>query len=227
MTENLVIFDCDGVLVDSEPIAMAVWLEVIKEAGGAVEERLAYNRFLGRSLAHDIQVLEEEFDLVLTPKHLSRMQKRFYDRLRRELKPIPGVGEAIIRLVNRCCVASSSKIDRIRLSLSVTGLLDHFEPHIYSSSAVQNGKPAPDLFLYAASSMGAEPATCIVIEDSAPGVQAAKRAGMRVCAFTGGSHAGPANLRETVAALNPDAVFDDMRELPDLLASICARKNMD
>ena len=196
---------------------MAVWLEVIAEAGGAMNERLAYSRFLGRSLANGIHVLKDEFGLILTPEHLSLMQTRLYDRLHHELRPIPGVSKAIRRLTSRYCVASSSQMDRIQLSLSVTGLLDHFESNIYSSSAVQHGKPAPDLFLHAASSMGTESPACVVIEDSASGILAAKRAGMRVCAFTGGSHAGPAGLRETVSALDPDAVFDDMRELPDLL----------
>lgn len=226
MTDHLVIFDCDGVLVDSEPIAMAVWLEVIAQAGGAVDERLAYTRFLGRSLAHDIRVLREEFGVGITPAQLGAMQTGLHDRLRRELRPIPGVSEAIRRLDSRYCVASSSRMDRIRLSLSVTGLLEHFEPDIFSSSAVKNGKPAPDLFLHAASAMGVEPSACVVIEDSAAGILAAKRAGMPVLAFTGGSHAQPSGLHETLVTLEPDIVFDDMRELPNLLASVCARMDI-
>lgn len=219
MKDRLVIFDCDGVLVDSEPIAMAVWLDVIERAGGAIDERLAYTRFLGRSLTHDLRVLREEFGLRIAPEQIDAMQTDLYDRLRRELRPIPGISEAICRLDSRYCVASSSQPDRIRLSLSVTGLLEHFGPNIFSASAVKNGKPAPDLFLHAASSMGVEPSVCVVVEDSAAGILAAKRAGMRVFAFTGGSHAGPAGLRETVIGLDPDTVFDDMRKLPALLAS--------
>lgn len=222
-TDQLVIFDCDGVLVDSEPIAMAVWLDIIAEAGGRLDERLAYDRFLGCSLTHDLRVLEEEFHLSITPAALSAMQTRLYDRLCRELKPIAGVSDAIRRLGNRCCVASSSQMERIRLSLSVTGLLGHFGSNLFSASAVPNGKPAPDLFLHAAASMGVEPSACIVVEDSAAGILAAQRAGMTVFAFVGGSHAGPSGLFDLVMKLKPDIVFDHMRELPNLIASIRGR----
>jgi HAD superfamily hydrolase (TIGR01509 family) len=226
-TEPLVIFDCYGVLVDSEPIAMAVWLEIIAEAGGDVEEHLSYRRFLGRSLAHDLRVLEEEFHLSIAPGALSTMQTRLYRRLRRELQPISGVSEAIRRLDGRCCVASSSQLDRIRLSLSVTGLLDQFEPNLFSGSEVSNGKPAPDLFLHAASSMGTNPSNCVVIEDSPAGILAAQRAGMTVFAFIGGSHAGPSGLFDAVMPLKPDIVFDHMRALPNLIASARDRKALD
>jgi len=117
------------------------------------------------------------------------------------------------------CVASSSQPERIRLALAVTGLLETLEPHIYSSTMVENGKPAPDLFLHTARCMGAEPSDCVVVEDSPAGIEAAKRAGMRVFAFTGGAHAKPCGLREAVLALKPDLIFDDMRQLPALLGA--------
>ena len=148
------------------------------------------------------------------------MQTRLYDRLPNELKAISGVSDAIRRLDSRCCVASSSEMERIRLSLSVTGLLDHFEPNLFSASDVPNGKPAPDLFLHAASSMGVDPSACVAIEDSAAGILDAQRAGMKVFAFIGGSHAGPSRLFDAVMPLKPDIVFDHMRALPNLIASI-------
>ena len=117
------------------------------------------------------------------------------------------------------CVASSSQPERIRLSLTVTGLLDDLEAHIFTASMVRHGKPAPDLFLHAAEVMDAAPADCLVIEDSLAGISAAKAAGMRVFGFVGGSHAGrPAHLA-AMRRLEPDLIFDDMKALPGLIAA--------
>jgi len=215
---GLVIFDCDGVLVDSEPISAAVLIEIITEAGVTIAEDMVYRRFLGRSMANIALIMQDEFGLEITAEHLADMRARLYDRFRRDLKPIPGVAAALARIVLPRCVASSSQPERIRLSLGITGLLESLEPHIYSSTMVENGKPAPDLFLHAARSMGADPSACIVIEDSPAGIEAAKRAGMHVFAFTGGGHAGPGGLNAAVAALEPDLIFDDMSRLPELLA---------
>lgn len=221
--DRLVIFDCDGVLVDSEPISVAVLVEVITEAGVPIDEAEAYRRFLGRSMSNIAVAVEEEFGLAITERHLEAMRLRLYERLRKALKPIPGLVEALPGLQWAHCVASSSQPERIRLSLAVTGLLEFFEPHIYSSTMVANGKPAPDLFLHAARAMGVEPKRCVVVEDSPAGIEAARRAGMRVLAFAGGSHAAPAGLHAVFERLKPDATFDDMRQLPALLAGFDGR----
>jgi HAD superfamily hydrolase (TIGR01509 family) len=221
---ELVIFDCDGVLVDSEQISIRVLLEVLAGAGVVIGEDEAYRNFLGRSTASVVAMLESEYGLALTDRHLAQARARLHESFRRELKPTAGIAAALEAITLPFCVASSSQPDRIRLSLSVTGLLERLEPHIYSASMVENGKPAPDLFLYAARSMGAHPADCLVIEDSMAGIEAAKRAGMRVFAYTGGSHAPLCNLREAVAALGPDHIFDNMRELPALIASLGGAK---
>ena len=136
---------------------------------------------------------------------------------------MPGAAEALARLKARRCVASSSSLERIRLSLALTGLLEKLEPHIYSASMVTRGKPAPDLFLHAAKGMGVRPEDCVVVEDSPAGIDAARRAGMRVFAFTGGSHAGHAALAAELEALRPDLTFSDMRLLPDLVAEMGGR----
>ena len=117
------------------------------------------------------------------------------------------------------CVASSSQLERIRLCLTKTGLIGYFEPNIFSASMVTNGKPAPDLFLHAARTMGYQPRNCIVIEDSPAGIRAAKAAGMTVLAFTGASHAVASNLRPLLESLKPAAIFDDMAQLPGLIAA--------
>lgn len=212
-TTELVIFDCDGVLVDSEPISVAVLVEALAAAGVEMSEEEAYERFLGRSLKSMSEILRDEHGLSVDARFLDRMRQRLYERFRAELKPIEGLAETVDRLPVACCVASSSQPERIRLSLTVTGLLARFEPHIFSATMVTHGKPAPDLFLHAAAAMGAPPERCVVVEDSPAGIEAAKAAGMRVVAFAGGSHARNDRHRATLRALAPDALFDDMRDL--------------
>jgi HAD superfamily hydrolase (TIGR01509 family) len=168
-------------------------------------------------MAHMVSVLGEEFDIHADRTFLDRMRHDLYARFERELQPIEGIGQAVRDMPWRHCVASSSQPERIRLSLRLTGLIDLFEPHIFSATMVDNGKPAPDLFLHAAHEMGVEPSACIVVEDSPAGILAAKRAGMGVFAFTGGSHADRDDYRAEIATLSPDATFDAMGDLLHLV----------
>jgi HAD superfamily hydrolase (TIGR01509 family) len=214
---GLIIFDCDGVLVDSEPLALRVLIEGIAERGVAIEEALAYERFLGRSLASVIETIQRDFGLALEADALEGMRDRLYRLFREELRAIAGIADVLPKLTVPFCVASSSQMERIRLSLELTGLAPYFADRIFSATMVKQGKPAPDLFLLAASRMHADPARCIVIEDSPAGIEAAKRAGMRVFAFTGGSHARSQAHRRKLEALQPDCVFDDMARLPELI----------
>lgn len=214
---RLVIFDCDGVLVDSEPLAMRVLLDGLAELGHYLDEAVAYERFLGRSLATMRVILRDEFGWELSEQHLERMRLHLFDLYRHELKPIPGIKAALNALDLSRCVASSSQPDRIRLSLEVTGLLPWFEPHLFSATMVRHGKPAPDLFLLAAERMGIPPADALVIEDSPAGIEAAQRADMRVFGFVGGSHARTTTHLDRLSALKPDLIFDDMHALPDLI----------
>jgi HAD superfamily hydrolase (TIGR01509 family) len=220
---RLIIFDCDGVLVDSEPLAFRVLLEGLAAAGHPMETAKAYELFLGRSLANLKTVLRRELGVELSAGQLEEMRERLFEVYRRELKPIPGILETLDKLTIASCVASSSLPDRIRLSLEVTGLLPHFDPHLFSASMVAKGKPEPDLFLHAAREMSVAPEACLVIEDSAPGIEAARRAGMTVFAFAGGGHAAGPAYRRGLAALSPDAMFDDMRDLPAMIEAATAR----
>ena len=215
---ELVIFDCDGVLVDSEPISIAVLLDTINGAGGAIDEETAYALFLGKSMATIVEILRADFGLSITSEHLALMRAELFRRFRQELKAIRGVREALAGIGLRRCVASSGQPERIRLALGVTGLLELFEPHIYSATMVDRGKPAPDLFLHAAAEMRASPDRCLVIEDSPAGVTAAQAAGMTVFAFHGGSHGANVDLKAALDALAPDRLFDDMADLPTILA---------
>lgn len=212
--KGLVIFDCDGVLVDSEPISIGVLVGAMRDAGVTIDENGAYERFLGRSLSTVTDTLRSEFNIAAGEKFLERMRIDLYARFRAELKPIEGIRETLDALDLPRCVASSSQLERIRLSLEVTGLLDRLSPHIFSASMVRRGKPAPDLFLYAAREMHAEPESCIVVEDSPAGIEAARAAGMTVFAFTGGTHANLPRYRAELDRLAPEVVFDAM---PDLI----------
>lgn len=216
---KLVIFDCDGVLVDSEPISFAVLREMLADAGLTFSESWAYENFLGKSMASITAMIAREHSLMLDDTALASMRGRLYERFEAELQPVHGVSELLADFPFAHCVASSSQLERIRLCLTKTGLIDYFEPNIFSSSMVANGKPAPDLFLHAARAMGVSPRNCIVIEDSPAGIRAAKAAGMTAFAFTGASHAIASNLLPSVESLKPAAIFDDMAQLPALIAA--------
>jgi len=222
-TGPLLIFDCDGVLVDSEPLSVAVLIEMLADLGVAMEEEEAYRRFLGRSLASMTATLWNDYGIETDIDFLEQMRSALFTRFKQELKAIDGMAQTLDQLANSRCVASSSQPERIRYSLGLTGLLEKFEPHIFSATMVKNGKPAPDLFLHAANAMGMAPADCIVIEDSPAGIEAAKAAGMRVFAFTGGSHARFPAFRRQIAGLEPDLIFDAMPELVHLVDNHVAR----
>ena len=223
MAPELVIFDCDGVLVDSEGLSVSALLGMIKLAGGTMDEDTAYEHFLGKSMKSVREILGRDFGLDITDTQLTEMRVELMRRFREELKPVAGVKEMLPKLSVPRCVASSGTLDRIRYALDVTGLLGLLEPHLFSAAMVARGKPAPDLFLHAATAMGAEPQNCLVIEDSPAGVEAARAAGMRVFAFTGGSHAGNPALKARLASMQPDFIFADMLQLPDLIAGLGAR----
>jgi FGGY-family pentulose kinase/HAD superfamily hydrolase (TIGR01509 family) len=217
---RLVIFDCDGVLVDSEPLAMRVLLDAIARAGVSIPPEEAFRHFLGRSFASVVDMLRDQHRVSLDAASLDAMRHALYETYRRELKPMAGLIDVLETLDIPVCVASSSQMERIAVSLEVAGLMERLHPAIYSASMVENGKPAPDLFLHAAREMGVDPAKCLVIEDSPAGIIAAKKAGMRVFAFTGGGHIAPSGLADLIADLKPDASFADMRELPGLIAAL-------
>ena len=210
---ELVIFDCDGVLVDSEPISLAVLVEALDGAGVSMDADEAADRFLGKSLKTMSEILHEDYGLAVDDHFLERMRLDLYQRFRQELQPVAGVATALDQLDIPRCVASSSQMERIRLSLTITGLIAKLDPYLFSSTMVKRGKPAPDLFLHAAAEMATPPENCIVVEDSPAGIEAAQAAGMRVFAFAGASHAKSERHLATLKRLSPDVLFDDMREL--------------
>jgi HAD superfamily hydrolase (TIGR01509 family) len=211
-TIELVIFDCDGVLVDSEPIAVRIDQEVLESVGLEMSQAEIIERFVGRSAGVMLAMVEAHLGHELSAEMQAEFQQLYIDAFEAELEPISGIEQALEGLPYLTCVASSSSRASIRRKLARTGLLDRFEGRIFSATEVAHGKPAPDLFLYAAERMGVPSAFCAVIEDSTYGVQAARAAGMRTYAYVGG-------LIPADSLAGPDTVlFDDMRLLPDLLA---------
>ncbi len=185
---DLIIFDCDGVLVDSEIVSFEAEADILAEIGIPLTTRDLLARFLGTSSASMFATIERETGIKLPADFAERAAQRTLEAFDQKLRPIPGIAELLANLPSRKCVASSSEPPRIRHSLTLAGILQHFDPHIFSATQVKRGKPAPDLFLFAAASMGTPPERCLVIEDSVAGVTAARAAGMAVLGFTGGSH---------------------------------------
>ncbi|MFJ1617469.1 HAD family hydrolase [Streptomyces sp. NPDC088249] len=210
---ELVIFDCDGVLVDSERIAVRVQVQVGAELGWPLTADEVVEKFVGRSNVSIGELIDARL-----PGRSAAWQQRFEqlhrDAVDAELVAVDGIHEALAALTLPTCVASSGSHEKMRHTLIRTGLHAHFEGRIFSAGEVAHGKPAPDLFLHAARRMGVAPAACVVVEDSKYGVQAARSAGMRSLGYAGGLT--PAHWLE-----GPDTVvFDDMRKLPVLLSEL-------
>jgi len=212
----LLIFDCDGVLVDSEIISNRVLAAHLSRYGYPMTSTECRDQFLGRTIPGVIDMVRDEgidlpddFETTLREKDI----KAFAD----DLKPVTGMQATLERLHQTPkCVASSGSPEKIRSNLQTTGLLGYFEPNLFSARDVAKSKPAPDLFYMAAERMGARADSCTVIEDTTLGVEGAKRAGMRVLGFIGASHRVPSDaaaLRQAGA----DLIFEDMTQLPTLI----------
>ena len=214
---DLVIFDLDGVLVDSEPISSRVTAAALTEAGVEISAAEVCDRFLGVSTASMLRMIEAEHGCRLPESFQETLRARILRAFEHELQPVPGVPALLDALAVPRCVASSSHPERIRRSLELAGLLERFVPHLFSVTMVSAGKPAPDLFLLAAARMAAEPASCLVVEDSEVGVRAGKAAGMTVYGFTGGSHVRANPHGPQLEAAGADAVFADMGALARLI----------
>lgn len=208
---DLVIFDCDGVLVDSEVLSCQCLSEVLGTCGIELSRDGALDLFLGRSVTAVLQHYQEDRRLV-PENFLTELKTRVRQRFTHALRPIPGIDSLMSSLQTPFCVASSSDLDRVSLSLALTGLAPHFGKRLYTAQMVARGKPAPDLFLYAAAQMQAEPRHTLVVEDSVSGVTAAKAAGMTVWGFVGGSHYRSRDGRAMLYDAGADRVFDRMAD---------------
>lgn len=208
---ELVIFDCDGVLVDSEPVANRMLAQMLRELGLDLTQEQIFESFVGYSLPHVLRVIEGLLGRAPPETFLRDLQARTFEAFRSELRVMPGIEAALDRLAVPFCVASSGDHEKMRTTLGITGLWPRFAGRIFSVTQVARGKPAPDVYLYAARQLGAEPSACVVVEDTPPGVQAGVAAGMTVFGYC--AHTPEWKLKAAGAQLT----FDDLRRLPELL----------
>jgi HAD superfamily hydrolase (TIGR01509 family) len=216
---DLMIFDCDGVLVDSEPIINRAHAQVLTACGYPTTEDELLARFCGMSDAEMLDIIEHEWGRTLPPSYAERVGAMIEAGFGQSLVAIAGVAEALDSLRLPVCVASSSVPEQIRRKLELTGLLARVGEDLFSATMVARGKPAPDLFLYAAKQRATAPDRCLVIEDSPLGIEAAIAAGMTAIGFCGGSHCGPEH-GDRLLARGAALTIADMRELSTAMAKL-------
>jgi len=212
---DLVIFDCDGVLVDSERLSVRVEARVLSELGWQIEEAEVVTRWMGRTSQAQLSEVADRLGREVADRFDAQTTSELHAAFESELVAVPGIEELLDHLDSAgvaTCVASSGTHDRMAVTLGATGLLERFESRIFSGTEVAHGKPAPDLFLHAAARMGVAPQRCVVVEDSGYGVQAGVAAGMTVYGYADGLT--PAD----VLAASGAVVFDEMSDLTGLLA---------
>ncbi|MFK7799881.1 MAG: HAD family hydrolase [Aureispira sp.] len=209
MKFKAVIFDCDGVLVDSESMTLEVLLFLGKQIGFEMEKEAATERFAGVALQEILQYMETQTQQKFPPTIIQDYRQRTYEAFKRNIQAVPGVEQVLQSLQVPCCVASNAPKEKLQLNLGLLNLLPYFNGHLYSAYEVQHWKPEPHLFWYAAQQLGFAPAECAVVEDSLAGVQAAKAGGFTVFGYASGTRA------HTLAQAGA-VVFDNMDTLPQL-----------
>lgn len=208
-----IIFDCDGVLVDSEVLGVKVLLDMAAPYGVTMPLQDAVEAFSGIHLADGIKVLQKMAALPFPEDFEQLFRQRSYEIFKTEMKPVPGIKAVLDSLTLPYCVASSGPMEKMRLNLTTTGLLSYFEGRMYSGYEINSWKPDPGIFLYAAEKMGFTPASCLVVEDSLAGIIAARRGGFKVFGY-----AKPFNGKELEK--EGAVIFHHMHELPDMIARL-------
>ena len=190
MSDNieLIIFDCDGVLIDSEILSMKAWQTVVSRRHCSLSAMYFTEHFLGKSLQHVLHCLERDFSLAFTPADIEEFHHELQYQFSQDLQPTPGIETVLSQLQVPYCLATSSSPERTTLALKTTGLDRYFANNRFTRDEVEHGKPAPDLFLHAARTMNTPPDNCLVIEDSFAGLQAARAAKMPYLHYIGGTH---------------------------------------
>ncbi|HEV8716949.1 MAG TPA: HAD family hydrolase [Candidatus Binatia bacterium] len=210
MRFDLIIFDCDGVLVDSEPLVNRVFVEMLGELGYRLDYEATLREFSGAVMSTRLAISQQRLGWSPPAGFTRDFERRLLEVMRRDLQAVPGIREALDRLRRPWCVVSNGTPNDMRFRLGLTGLLEAFEPYLCSASEVARPKPAPDVFLYAARAMGVSPERCAIIEDSVPGVHAGVEAGMAIFGFARLTSAR--RLQEAGAW-----VFERMVDLPTML----------
>lgn len=220
---DLIIFDCDGVLVDSEIIASEVEAELLTEAGFPISTEEMSERFAGLTFKDTLLTIEKEADIPFSASLLARQETVLDARLASDVKIVNGVAAMLPQLTLPHCICSNSTSKRLAMMLSKVGIQAHFGQHIYSARDIGENaaKPKPDIFLHGAKQFGIDPSRVLVIEDSVHGVHGARAAGMRVVGFTGGSHTYPSHADRLTEA-GAETVISRMSAFPGVVAALSA-----
>lgn len=218
---DLVLFDCDGVLVDSEIIAAEVESKLLRESGFDITAEDMCIRFAGMDWKSILLTIEQEADIPISAQLIDKSERLLDAALARRVKMIEGVRYALSKITEQRCICSNSSSSRLDLMLTKVGLKPYFEGHIYSAKDLgpDRTKPKPDIYLHGAQQFGVDPAKCLVVEDSIHGVHAARAAGMRVIGFTGGSHTYPTHADRLTDA-GAETVISRMVELPQMVEAL-------
>jgi HAD superfamily hydrolase (TIGR01509 family) len=218
---DLIIFDCDGVLVDSEIIAAEVESALLTEAGYPISSEEMAERFAGLTWKNILLQVEKEASIPLSASLLDKSEKLLDLRLEQDVKAIAGVELAVSRLDLKRCICSNSSSNRLDMMLGKVGLKQLFAPHIFSAKDLgpDRAKPKPDVFLHGAEKMGISPSRTVVVEDSVHGIHAARAAGMRVIGFTGASHTYSSHADRLTDA-GAETVISRMNDLPGVVAAL-------
>jgi HAD superfamily hydrolase (TIGR01509 family) len=219
----LFVFDCDGVIVDSEVIASAVDAELLAEIGYEITPEAVTRRFAGLTARAIADLIAAETGRPMPDDFIARTRAEIDRRIAAELKPVSGIAEVLDRLDGPRCVCSNSTGERLRMSLEKTGLHDRFAPHIFSAVEVgdKQPKPSPNVYLHAIAVFGIDPREAVVIEDTPPGVQAAKASGARVVGFTGASHTWPGHA-DLLTEAGAETVINRLADLPAVAEALMA-----
>ncbi len=218
-----IIFDCDGVLIDSEVISAQVMIEELAQENIEIDFEHFQKYFLGRGFVKVAADIRANYGHLISSDFESRYRAKLMDAFTQDLRPMPGIRDLLEQLSLPYCVATSSSPTRVEHSLKLTGLEHFFDNHVFTASQVKNGKPAPDLFLFAAAQMGVSPSDCLIIEDSETGLAAAFRAHIPVWHFTGGSHLrGDIHPHQSSTPQIP--TFDNWALFPDMLAQATSKQ---
>jgi len=218
---ELVIFDCDGVLVDSEYLSAQINAELLTATGYPITAEELAERYAGLILADTLKAIEKEADIPLSASLIDQSGELFMERIKTDLTAIDGIRQSIGRLHLPYCICSNSTCESIKTMLTLTGLYDLFEGRIFSAPEVgtRRSKPAPDAYLYVADHYHTRPASVVVLEDSVHGAMAAKAAGMRVIGFTGASHAWP-GLADKLMEAGAETTISRHGDLPAVVEAM-------
>ncbi|MGV2121545.1 HAD family hydrolase [Agrobacterium vitis] len=218
---DLTLFDCDGVLVDSEIIAAKVESKLLTEAGYPISVEEMGERFSGMTWKNILMTIEKEVDIPLSASLIDKSEALLDQRLAREVKLVEGVTYALSRLQGPRCICSNSSSQRLDMMLTKVGLKEFFAPHVYSAKdlGADRVKPKPDIYLHGAAKFNVKPQNCVVVEDSVHGIHAARAAGMRVVGFTGASHTYPSHADRLTEA-GAETVIARMMDLPAVIAAM-------